>query len=401
MNRSMIIWAMTDIDDDLILDVLEPLPIKSRHPKVSKFVLIAAIVAMLGIAVGAAWLTFWDQARYDMGVQDREVPEYTEYHLDSGETQETVFSDEVMAQYAVEGANIDLISAFCSGNKVAVYLAISPVTPDMAEATWEESQRALYYASWDYGFSDVVGTHKDRRSGAMDSTQVEYDAETQTALIRLDMEGEVFGEATEMTLSLTWTEQTEEHATFKYYGDVCIPITQSEALQATLDVSIDNTYLPGIGGKLTSVEVRAGYITATMEIPSFFEVCELLGDNAHYTIGDAYWNYHNAQTGQPMDTEFSELDAYVAYKRSWSSSLSSFTKDLTLVLRDGNSTLVTELESMYAGWVDPITDSDDTEYADYMAQTTILHNFVLSVPLELTELEAVVVDGVEYLLEEQ
>lgn len=400
MNRSMIIWAMTDIDDDLILDVLEPLPVK-RRPRVSKFVLIAAIVAMLGIIAGAAWLTFWDHARYDMGVQDREVPEYTEYHVGFGETQETVFSDEVMAQYAVEDANIDLISAFCSGNKVAVYLAISPVTPDMAEATWEQSQKERYYAGWDCGFSDIVGTHKDRRSGAMDSTQVEYDAETQTALIRLDMEGEVFGEATEMTLSLTWTEQTEEHAVFKHYGDVCIPITQSEVINTEMDIPVENTYLPSIPGKLISVEVRAGYITAIMEIPSFYEVCEMLGENAHYTIGDAYWNYHHAQTGQPLDTEFSELDAYTAYKRSWTSSLSSFAKDMTLVLRDGNSILVTQQDSMYAGWVDPITDSDDTEYADYMAQTTILHNFVFSVPLELIEVEAVVVDGVEYLLEAQ
>lgn len=382
---------------------MKKLGLGRRHGRrVSRGVLIAAVMALImSITAGAAYLTLWDRARNDLGVQDRDVPEYTEYHVSSDETQVPVFSDEVMAQYAVEDANIDLISTFCSGNIVVTYLAISPVTPDMAEATREESQNELYYASWWYSFSDVVGTHKDCRSAAMDATQVEYDAETQTALIRLYMEGEVFGEATEMTLSLTWIEQTEEHAIFKHYGDVGIPITQSEALHTEMDIPVENTYLPSIPGKLTSVEVRAGDITATMEIPSFYEACELLGENAHYTIGDAYWNYHNAQTGQPMDTEFSELDAYVAYKRSWSSSFDSFSKDLTLVLRDGTTILVTQQDSIYAGWADPITDSDDTEYADYMAQTTIQHNFVFSVPLELIEVEAVVVDGVEYLLEAQ
>lgn len=235
----------------------------------------------------------------------------------------------------------------------------------------------------------------------MASTQIEYDVETQTALIRLDMEGEVFGEAEEMTLSLIWIRETSNasNAEFMYYGDVRVPITQSQCLYTSLNLSIENSFLPGLTGVLTAVEVRAGYISATLEIPSFYEACDILGENAHYIMGNAYWNFYRAQSGQELDTEFTELDAYVAYKRSWTVSFGQNTKDMTLLLQDGSTLVVAEQDSVYAGWSIPITDSDDDEVDDYMSETTHAYNYDLITPLELGQIKAVVMGGVEYPLE--
>lgn len=413
MNRTI-----PDLLDDLYfeLDIPECEPVsvqriqeltlqKIKKSKVKRrpgprWILIASIIALFStITVGAAVYTLRDAARTDLGIQEKTINEYTEYSEETNGAEGTSFSDTVMEQYAVENAHIELVSAFCSGDQVTAYLAISPVTPEMAEASWYEVQKPADFAYWSYGFADVVGTDKECRSAVMDSRQIEYDPNNETALIRLDMKGEVFGEATEITLSLTWTRQDEYTAEFKYYGDVRMPVTQSKMLETNLNITLENTFLPGISGKLAGLEVRAGYVTAVMEIPSFYEACDILDENAHYIIGDAYWNYYRAQTGQELDTEFTELDAYVAYHRSWMVSFDELAKDMTLQLHDGSMVVIMEQDSMYAGWSIPVTDSDDDEFDDYMAENTMVLNYDLSTPLELIQVESILVGGDSYLLE--
>lgn len=373
---------------------------KHRCRLISKGILIAAIIALFStITAGAAVYTLRDAARKDLGIQDNNIHEYTEYSDETDDPGTASFSDDVMKQYAVNNAQIELVSAFCSGDQITAYLAISPVSNEMAEASWYEMQKPADAAYWAYGFADIVGADKQRRCAAMDSRQIEYDPETKTALIRLDMEGEVFSETTEITLTLYWIKENGYSSEFKYYGDVSIPVTGSEAIGTELDIDFSNTFLPGFSGRLTTLEVRAGYITAVMEIPSFYEACGILGEDAHYIIGDAYWNYYRAQGGQELDNEFSKLDAYVAYKRSWDVSFAKFAKDMTLQLYDGSLLMVMDQESMYAGWSTPITDSDDDEVDDYMARKTLVLNYDFSTPLELGHVDSIFVDGTGYSLE--
>ena len=384
-----------------------------RFPRTA--VIAAATISLLTLSVAAVGFTFWDRARNDLGITDQNIPEYTEYtsqslesfgvtitdtpsipeslsSVESTESAQTTILNDALTKYYVEDANITLISTLCTGNKLTTYLAISPVSEAMAEATLDENQGLYTFAYW----SDNI---READNGSSDSTQIEYDAETQTALIRLDATCDVLAEISEVTLDVLWESQQNQEVDRKYYGAVRVPITQSSSLHTTTNIPLENAFLSGLSGTLASLEVYAGYVTATVEIPSFYEACEILGDNAHYIIGDAYWNYFNALNGQSLDENFTELDAYVAYKRAWSVTLSTFSTDMRLVFQDGTSIVVMEQDSMYAGWSPVITDSDDDTLTDEMTQTTMTEKYDLSTPLDLSQIKAIVIGGVEYPLE--
>lgn len=372
-----------------------------RFPRTA--VIAAATISLLTLSVAAVGFTFWDRARSDLGITDQNIPEYTEYSInESTAPTEITFNDEesesAMGQYAVEDARIDLVSALCTGDEVTAYLSISPVTQEMADVTWDNVQGLWDMADWSYGFVSAVGAFIENINSSSRITQLEYDAESQTALLRLNTSGEVFTKATEITISLTWWhQQGEENPTseVRYYGNVTIPITHSQSLMSAVDFQFENDFLPQFTAKVSNVEIYAGYISLTVEMPSVTEACNILGEDAYFIIGDAYRNYYSALSNQEPRSNFTELDADVYYRRSWDVSLSSTMSDTALILSDGSMLTVSKLDCTYTGWIENTPDDggDDRE------RSTRIYTYDLSTPLDLSQIKAIVIGGVEYPVE--
>lgn len=388
----------------------------SRHRSLGRFprtaVITAATISLLTLSVAAVGFTFWDRARSDLGITDQNIPEYTEYtsqspesfgvaitdtpsipenlsSVESTESAQTTILNDALTKYYVEDANITLISTLCTGNKLTTYLAISPVSEAMAEATLDENQGLYTFAYW---FDNI----READNGSSNSTQIEYDAETQTALIRLDATCDVLAEISEVTLDVLWESQQNQEVDRKYYGAVRIPITESETRETTVDISLSNQFLPKISGTMTAVHVNAGYVTVILERPSFNEVCAALGDDAYFIIGDAYWNYWNRRNGDPLDTAFTDLDADVAYRRSWNVTLEEFLSDAVLIMKDGTSIVISQQSSKYSGW-SALSAVSDSEYL--VDQTTFTSTFAFYGPIELSEVKSIIIAGTEYPVE--
>lgn len=367
-----------------------------------KALILAAAVAVFTLSAFATGFTLWERARQDLGLTDLDIPEYTEYSIDeNAQPTEITFQDEeaenAMGKYVVPDAKIDLVSALCTGNQVTAYVAISPVTQEMADLSWSENQGLYDMASWDIGLTNTVGTENQGRSWSSLATQMEYDPDTETALVRLYMEGPVFEEATELTLSLTWWSQTGETNpvnTVRYYGNVTIPVTHSAALTASTDLSFENTFLPQFSGSITEVEIQAGYIAVTLEQPSFQEACNTLGEDAWFLIGDAYENYYRGQQGLEPETEFTELDAGTYYSGSWDRTLDQVLSDATLTLQDGTTLVISQQESLYSGWC-PM-ENGNGNWDDETTANTFYYQYVLSTPLDLNQIKSITIGGTEY-----
>lgn len=380
--------------------------IKSSRAKTRRFprkaLILAAALALFSLSAFATGFTLWERARQDLGLTDLDIPEYTEYSIDeNAQPTEITFQDEeaenAMGKYVVPDAKIDLVSALCTGNQITAYVAISPVTQEMADQTWSEEQGLYDMASWSFGLTHTEGTENSLRSWGSLCTQMEYDPDTETALVRLYMEGPVFEEATELTLSLTWWSQTGETDpvnTVRYYGNVTIPVTPSAALTTSTDLSFKNTFLPQFTGSITEVEIQAGYIAVTLERPSLQDACDTLGEDAWFLIGDAYENYYRAQQGLEPETEFTELDADVYYRRSWNMSLDQVLSDASLMLQDGTTLVISQQGGPYAGWV-PMEIDHDIGY-DETTANTFYYQYVLSTPLDLSQIKSITIGGTEY-----
>lgn len=380
--------------------------IKSSRAKTRRFprkaLILAAALALFSLSAFAAGFTLWERARQDLGLTDLDIPEYTEYSIDeNAQPTEITFQDEeaenAMGKYVVPDAKIDLVSALCTGNQITAYVAISPVTQEMADLSWSENQGLYDMASWDIGLTHTEGTENSLRSWGSLCTQMEYDPDTETALVRLYMEGPVFEEATELTLSLTWWSQTGETNpvnTVRYYGNVTISVTHSAALTASTDLSFENTFLPQFSGSITEVEIQAGYIAVTLERPSFQEACDTLGEDAWFLIGDAYENYYRAQQGLEPETEFTELDADTYYSGSWVRTLDQVLSDATLTLQDGTTLVISQQESPYSGWCPMETGRGNWD--DETTANIFYDQYVLSTPLDLSQIKSITIGGTEY-----
>lgn len=372
-------------------------PALGRIPRAA--LIAAATVSLLTISVAAVGFTLWDRARSDLGIMEKDIPEYTEYSAKESESisAETTGSiSEVSADTEndiVEGASIELISTLCTGNQVTAYLAVSPVTAEMAEAAKDENQGLYDFAIWNTTrVFEPEGTDEFDGYSCL-GTQVEYDVETCTALVKMEFQGNVFSEATAFTVGVAWDSENSGTRNVEYFGTVYIPITRSEGIYTPLDVSMENTFLPDFAGTLTAAEVQAGYVSITIEIPSFTDVCNILGEDAYYIIGDAYENYYRVLSDMDEKTDFTELDASVYYNRSWCVSIDTFLADAALLMKDGSSIPI----SSELGWSSLTTTTSETAY--FVDQTTFTSTCDFSTPLDLSQIESIVIDGVTYPLE--
>ena len=359
---------------------------KSRVP--AKAFLIAAVVAALGITAGAVGYSLHQTARMDLGISGAaEIPEYVEYPYDSASD---VFASEADSLLAgeetvtpalsginVSGAKIELISALCAGNRVTAYLSISPVTSEMAEIAARHDPAMP--PVWNTGVVAEPAGGVSLEGMSSSGRQVEYDAETQTALVRFELEGDVFSQTDAFTVGITWENyESDDNIDYRYFGTVTIPITPAEEVHIPINLPYSNDYLNARTAVLTEMAISANHITCNVDYQSFDDYCAEYGEDAWQYIGDAYWEYYRKTNGTyHADDTYDELDARVAYHRSWRASFDSVLEDAVLTLSDGTEISLDKLQ--------PITADSYTPYF-----------FELPTPVSLAQVKSVTIDGITY-----
>ena len=305
-----------------------------RRP-LSRGLLIAAVIALLCCLTAAAIMfSLRDAARTDMGISaETPIPEWTEYEA---------------PEKAGGGAREDrvaLLATMCSGKRLYAYFEISPVPEEIA-AILADNASPQY--EWDLGGIHLPG------GGTIDVEQVGYDAETETALVKVNVQGEALEQMEQLELSLTLTHNLKAE---KRYDSVVIPVTSSEMFSCRPDVVFENTradflsVLPPeartlpipdyvMEGRINCISIYAGYIEIEIETPGVAQWAAASGaDQVAETEGED----DRALPG------YQDFVVRALYSRSWNVSVDETLSGARLNYRDGTSEVIEEIPSAYAG----------------------------------------------------
>lgn len=352
------------------------LGISRKKRRLPKGILIAAVLTLaLSITAGAVGYTVWDAARKDTGLENgQSIPEYTEYH----DSDQTVSAEP--AENLVEGAELQLVSTLGSGSDLSIYMTAAPVTQEQADRLSERNQGLDTFATWDL----AVKTDRNVEMDGMicGAKQLEYDPETETALICGSIHGDFLSQVTELTVTVDYFYQSDGNTEVINYGSLTVPFTMSEELVFQPETALDNFFVDA-WGTVAQVTVYASYISFRLNLEPFHDWCSRTGDDAWFRMGDAYWGYYDEAAGEERRTEYTELDAQVAYRRSWEVALSDLiSADSYLTLQDGSVISLSDLQIISA--------EDDLEAGDYT------EDFELPNAVKLAEVESLTLSGVTY-----
>ena len=353
------------------------LGISSKKRRVPKGILIAAVLTLaLSITAGAVGYTVWDAARKDAGLEDgQSIPEYTEYH----DSNQTVSAE--TAENLVEGAELKLVSTLGSGSDLSIYMTAQPVTQEQADRLSEEKQGLVTFAMWEISVAtDQIAEMDGMICGAK---LLEYDPENGTALICGSIHGDFLSGITEVTVTVDYFYQSDGNTEVIDYGSLTVPFTMSEELVFQPEVTLENAYVDA-RGTVAQVTVYASYISIRLNLERFNDWCSRTGDDAWFRMGDAFWGSDDEAAGEERRTEYTELDAWVAYRRSWERALSGLLlTDCCLTLKDGSVISLSDLQDIGGG------DDDALE-------GTYTEDFELPAAVNLEEVESLTLDGVTY-----
>ena len=266
--------------------VHQKLPRRRRSKTV---LLIAAVLALVGATACAVGMSLWDKAREDLGLSHKgEFPEYVEYENASEDTGDL---------------SVRTVSALWTNVENTIYLCVENPLPEM---TVERQDTPWRTTEQEFIPDDVKWTH-----GRVDF--VSYDEETDTVLLRYDFGVRDLGSASAFQFHLRWAPSYRVgNRTVLDLGLVTVEIPALRQLRAQVMVPYDNPFLD-VQGTVVAFDCYANGFRVTMEVPPFEETCALLG--GHGAIAAAYWNTWAEEPTDP--SEFEELDAIVAYDRSW------------------------------------------------------------------------------------
>ncbi len=257
--------------------------------------LIAAAVAVMfciSAAAIAVIITAQHKALVDLGMnEDGTVNEYTAY------------ADENAPANA--DGSVTLVSTVCTGANMDAFFLVSPIPERAALSVQNEDGR--YY--WSIGVIDTM-----RKTATILVSQVDYDTETNAALVRVTLTSEALTELSSINIPLVLTSG-EENISF---GGVNVPVTESRLLTGAAEIDLSC-------GKVTGVTIGATFIEVSIEAPP---------------IGNT-----------------SNLDTLHEVSQDRRSALAAVLKDASVQLADGTSIAVSELRSPYASeWV--LSDGD-------------------------------------------
>ena len=360
---------LTDLLDDLELDpellplpeakrptrarterlVLQRLGISRRRVRSAGRTLLAAVIAaLLSLAAVAGALGLLEISRADLGVtQPEKIPEYTEYEVTS----------------EMDGAR--LVSSFCAGKRLIAYVELADVTQDMAHAYREAMET--------YGLSLWSCRAKPYSVWAEALT---YDESLQTALLRVELYTYEALEPGEVTIELCFDSQENGHETAgEVFATVTVPVLPSEALQAAPELSVPSDFLKA-SAVIGSLTLDAGTLRLTLD-----SYLNARGDGALDTLVKGYFG---------QDTENpTELDAQVAYQRSWNGALNELFADAALEFADGTQTPLSALFENSACFFSASLSETRDELGLYTFEAA------LSTPVALADVQAIEIAGQE------
>lgn len=349
---------------------------RKKRFRMPKGVLIAAVLTLvLSVTAGAVGYTMWDAARKDAGLENgQSIPEYTEYH----DSDQTVSAE--ATENLVEGAELQLVSTLGSGSDLNVYMTAAPVTQEQADRLSEKTQGLDTFAMWE--ISTVLDPQIELDGMICGAKQLEYDPETETALICGTIHGDFLSQVTELTVTVDYFYQSDGKADVTNYGSMTVPVTLSEELVFQPEADISNSFVDA-KGTVAEVTVYASYISIQAAVEPFNDWCSRNGEDAWFRMGDAYWGYYDEAAGEARRTEYTEMDALVAYRRSWEVALNDLlSADSYLTLQDGSTISLSDLQIISA--------EDDMETGDYA------EDFELPAAVNLAEIESLTLGGVTY-----
>ncbi len=285
----------------------------------------AALVIALTVSAGAIILSNLEQARNDLRI-DAPIPEWTEYE---------------------DAANADgtvrLISSLCSGDLLDAYFEVGPIDAETGK-NLQENQK-----TGECGWSvDLPGFNN-----ANDATQLSYDAESKTALVKLYMSADALAQLEELTVSLELDRNDGERVR---YAPITVPLAQAPCLFADLacDFSAE-----GVSGTVTGVAIRAGMVEFSAVIDGV-DPGEETADERH--------------------------SRSVAYRAAAAEALDG----AVLNFADGTSVRMADLPSPFAGWVLAGDELAPVEAGDFTLRR------ICAEAIDLSKLVSVTLGGTEY-----
>lgn len=371
-NGLYLLVVMNEMEDDFLMEAKNYKKGRTRSRR--SIILVAACVALFSITANAVGLGLHYYAQMDLGITDVEqVPEYTEYEITSVQESmdESIETGESQTQENGEanwlaGGSVQLVSSFCSGDKLVAYLLVPNVTEEMAA---EEG--------WDFGDVTAEG---DLVIGS--SYLVEYDQETATALVRIGVGGLAEGtESVGYTLSKIVPTDAEHLGIL--YDPIEIPVTNSQGIVTMLEQETRAGTVE-MGVQIESVSVYAGYVSVQFKTDSMDEFYGAQGTDWAENVGNAVFG--EPLTGDETD-EAERGDAYFCNVVA----ITELFSDTTLTMKDGTQLIVEEQEHVYAGdWVCASNLSEGMETGEYEFQ------YVFNTPLVLDDVESVTILGETY-----
>lgn len=385
-QEELLLLAIGELEDDYLMEA-NNYHKKNRSRGPGKALLIAACVAMFVITVSAVGVSIHRRAQSDLGIGNvEEIPEYTEYSVVETlpETETEVFSAQAEGSQEVEdpwapGGEVQLVSAFCSGNEIVAYVRIPDVTPEMVSmlgqgAGWAVGALSPYDLALSWG-----------------AWHVEYDAESESALVKVRLSGEC-GHVNEISMQMLYRKETEETYGVKYDW-VKIPVTESTSRYAEIGKTVKSSDID-LDLELVDVEVYAGYVSFTLKTKPYAELMEDLGEDAYAELGNPIYR-------EPVDETWAKaayLDMIDRVVNAWSetpvntASSGSVVEGAELHLSDGTALVIAQQESPYAAW------HSEGDLNQSLETGEVVYQYTFSTPLVLDEVEAITILGETYLL---
>lgn len=393
-HEELLLSAMGNLEDDFLMEA-DNYKKKNRRPRGRMIPMAAAMMAMFVITASAVGISLHRMAQRDMGIEEVEkIPEYTEYSISEtvetepeepavvSETPQSVQSTQEESEYPWDdGGAVQLVSAFCSGKEIVAYASVPNVTADMQEKLGDG-------AAWDFG-----GIRPDGYGWSIGVEQVEYEAETETALIKVHLTGGEMEGLDTVSVSLCYRQEEGD----KYgimYEDVEIPITESTSLYAQVGKNVQSSDVD-LDVEIASVEVFAGYVSVNLKTKPMEQFYNDLGEDAYTIVGNAIYR-------EPLEDDIMEGVAYIdlidRVMNDWQEgtgntpSPGSIVADATLHFADGSTMVISQQESPFNAW----TSEGDLNV--FIETGEIEYRYTFSTPLVLTEVESITILGENYLL---
>lgn len=327
-------------------EFLEECEMYSPKRNLRRTLFIAAAIALSSICAAAAVWSLRDRAKADIGIT-QPISGWSEY----GEAETKELGPENVDELK---KTVTLDSSLCAGDQLDAYLRVYGVQPEVgASLDANDGQYRWDLDGLDYHHSCTIGVQ-----------HIAYEADCQTALVRLHIGGLKEVEQVVFTLALC-----QGGKTVVCYNPVEIPITSSGALRANIDYALPRD---GSMGEMRAVGVQvfASYVMVDFDITPLTEI----GTPEKL-----------AEAGDPLFAAYtSELDARAGDALA----------DATLQYRDGSSETISQMPSRYeGGWIGGYGPGSPEELH---AQEQVSFRYVTRQAIDLGEAVSITIGGVTY-----